>query len=117
MAVTLLIEIPQWLPRGFFIAAHCEQSLSRESVARALKLHPNYLSQLFAGQGDESFSAFLLRARLERVCHLLQDPSLNVSEVARLSGFSDANYFIRAFKKRYAVTPGRARQIAEPRSE
>lgn len=106
-----------WQNARHFIEAHCEQSLSREGVARALKLHPNYLSQLFAGQGEESFSAFLLRVRLERARHLLKDPALNVSEVARLSGFNDANYFIRAFKKRYAITPGRARQMAAPRGE
>ncbi len=105
-----------WQSARQFIEAHCEEPLSRHGVARALKLHPNYLSQLFAQQGEESFSAFLLRVRLERARHLLHDPALNVTEVARLSGFSDANYFIRAFKKRYAITPGRARHMAAPRA-
>lgn len=104
-----------WQAARHFIEEHCEQPLSRDSVAGFLKLHPNYLSQLFAQQSEESFSGFLLRVRLERARHLLEDPGLNVSEVARLSGFADANYFIRAFKKRYALTPGRARQAATPR--
>lgn len=101
-----------WQAARNFIEEHCEQPLSRDSVASFLKLHPNYLSQLFAQQGEESFSGFLLRVRLERARHLLEDPGLNVSEVARLSGFADPNYFSRAFKKRYAFPPGRARQSA-----
>lgn len=102
-----------WQSACHFIEEHCQEAVSRESVASFLRVHPNYISQLFAAQGSESFSEFLLRVRLERARHLLQSPGLNVAEIAHHCGFPDASYFTRVFKKRYGVPPGRARQGRE----
>jgi len=52
-----------------------------------LKLHPNYLWQLFIQQDAETLSAFLLRVRLGRardLLQMLQTPGLNVIEAVRL---------------------------------
>lgn len=106
-----------WRTACHFIEQHCDQPLSRHSVARQLNLHPAYLSQLFAAQGTESFGEFLLRVRLERAHNRLQTPGFNVAEIAHSSGFPDANYFSRAFKKRYGITPGRARSTSAPKNQ
>lgn len=92
-----------------FVLENCDKPLSREAVAAWLRVHPNHVSRLFARFGGESFGAFLNRTRLERARILLADPKLNVSEVARLSGFSSANYFVRAFGRHFGMTPTRAR--------
>ena len=39
------------------------------------------------------------------ICSLLADLSLSVSEVSRMSGFSDSNYFSRFFRKHMGVSP------------
>ena len=36
---------------------------------------------------------------------LLREGNLNVSEVAVRTGFADPNYFSRAFKARFGITP------------
>lgn len=97
-----------WQAASHFIEENCARPLTRDDVARFLQMHPNHVSRLFSRHG-ESFAAHLLRVRLERARKLLQDPSLNVSSVAHLSGFVNANYLIRTFKARYGFTPGRAR--------
>lgn len=97
-----------WQAAAHFIEENCARPLTRDDVAAFLRMHPNHVSRLFSRQG-ESFASYLLRVRLERARRLLQDPTLNVSSVARLSGFVNANYFIRTFKARYGFTPGRAR--------
>ncbi len=48
--------------------------------------------------------------RLERARHLLQTTELNVSEIAYQVGFSDPNYFSRAFHDTYGEAPGAMRK-------
>jgi len=44
--------------------------------------------------------------RLQRASQLLQSGGYQVAEVAYAVGFSDPNYFIRAFKKEFGQSPG-----------
>jgi AraC-like DNA-binding protein len=99
-----------WHSACEYIAHNLQRPLGRKDVAQHLGVHPNHLSRLFAAFGEESFSAYLQSRRLERARLLLEDPRLNISEVARLSGFSSANYFIRVFRQRLGRTPTRARR-------
>jgi AraC-like DNA-binding protein len=60
------------------------------------------------GSGGESFSAYLLRRRLERCAGLLADPAWKartITDIAFHAGFSNLTHFGRAFKARYAATP------------
>jgi AraC-like DNA-binding protein len=88
---------------------HLEQELSRDGLARRFRLHPSYVSLLFAKHGGESFSAHLTRLRLERANALLRG-DMPVQEVARRCGFAEPGYFIKVFKKRFGTTPGRSRR-------
>lgn len=94
-----------WQAACDYVLEHLHRPLSRKDVARHLGVHPNHLSRLFAEFGEGSFSEYLLARRLERARLLLEDPRLNVAEVARLSGFASANYFARAFRARIGRTP------------
>jgi AraC-like DNA-binding protein len=60
------------------------------------------------GSGGESFTAHLLRRRLERCAALLADPASNartITDIAFHAGFGNLTHFGRAFKARYAATP------------
>lgn len=48
---------------------------------------------------------FLLNYRLEKAIELLHNDNLTIEEVALSSGFSDGNYFSKAFKKKYGLSP------------
>lgn len=85
-----------WQAACDFMLEHIHRPLSRKDVARHLGVHPNHVSRLFADFGSESFGGCLRTRRLERARLLLADPKLNISEVARLSGFGSANYFSRS---------------------
>ena len=52
----------------------------------------------------------MLRARMERARALLAGTDLPINQVAEQSGFADATYFYRAFKKANGVTPNVYRQ-------
>jgi Transcriptional regulator containing an amidase domain and an AraC-type DNA-binding HTH domain len=84
--------------------------LSREDVAKFLRIHPSHVTRLFLQFAGETFGGFLLRVRLESARTLLRDPRLTVSEVAYLAGFTSPNYFVRAYRQRYRETPGASRR-------
>lgn len=94
-----------WQAACDYMLENLHRPLSRKDVARHLDVHPNHLSRLFAEFGPGTFGGFLLDRRLERARLLLEDPRLNVAGVARLAGFSSANYFTRVFHARTGRTP------------
>lgn len=61
----------------------------------------NYYSYIF----KQSPKADLIDARLDYSKYLLTHSSLQVSEIARQIGYSDASPYIRLFKKRYGISP------------
>jgi len=54
---------------------------------------------------------YLINLRLRKALLLLNFPN-SIAEIARLSGFSDSNYFKDSFKKKYGVTPRNYRKIS-----
>lgn len=87
------------------IESDYEDRLSLGSVAEALAISPNYLSQLFHRETGETFSEFLCRVRLNHACQLLQNTETSVGEIAGNCGIPDQNYFARLFKEKYHMSP------------
>lgn len=54
-------------------------------------------------------SVFIRSFRLKKALHLLQNSTLNISEIAYEVGFKDPNYFSRAFKEEFGETPSEVR--------
>lgn len=100
-----------WRAACQFIGENLTRPIDRNTIASFLQLHPNHVSRLFTRFSGGTLSQYLLEARLRHASGLLKNPSLNIGEVARASGFSDANYFIRCFRTRYHITPGQHRQV------
>ncbi|MCB0581586.1 MAG: response regulator, partial [Phaeodactylibacter sp.] len=78
---------------GIVHLCHAVQ-LSNTQVFRKLKA----LTGLSPGR-------YILKMRLQKARTLLQTTDLNVSEVAYETGFTDPNYFSRAFRKEFDASP------------
>lgn len=48
---------------------------------------------------------FIKKARMKRARMMLLNKSINISETAYTTGFSDPKYFSRCFKKEFGLTP------------
>ncbi|WP_109109097.1 AraC family transcriptional regulator [Azospirillum sp. TSO35-2] len=79
-------------------------------VARELGLSERTLQRRITGEG-KTFRQLLVEARQDLVRQLLQDPSVEISEVAFLLGYEDANSFYRAFRSWEGTTPAQWRGL------
>jgi AraC-like DNA-binding protein len=96
-----------WQAMREYVVEHHHRPITRESVAAAFRLHPNYVSTLFVEQGGEPFARFLIRLRMERAADLLRSGDAPVAEVGAACGYTDPGYFIKAFRRFHRTTPGR----------
>ena len=78
--------------------------------AYKLNVTPNYLSNRFSRDMQQSFSVYLNNLRMEKAKELLGNISLKIYEIADQIGFSDVAYFNRVFKDKYNQTPMQYRQ-------
>jgi ligand-binding sensor protein/AraC-like DNA-binding protein len=101
------------LERAFsYMNLHRSERLSLHEMARLCHVSPSYFSRLFHRETGETYSAFLIRKRVEWGKALLLNGDMKIAQIAEESGFSDAGHFIRSFKKYEGVTPSLFRSAA-----
>ncbi|WP_276851488.1 helix-turn-helix transcriptional regulator [Enterobacter oligotrophicus] len=93
-----------------YIDAHYASPLTRESVAQAFYISPNYLSHLFQKTGNTGFNEYLTQTRLEHARQLLKSYDLKIKDIAANCGFADSNYFCRLFRKHTERSPSEYRR-------
>ncbi len=97
-----------------YIRENYASPITLTSVAKHIFLSPYYMSHLFSSGLKLRFSEYVTKIRLEEGRKLLSE-GRKVGEVARLTGFSDANYFAKTFKKHCGMTPKRYSEITSGR--
>lgn len=94
-----------------FIGEHYSSDISVVDIAEYVHLSPNYLSNLFKAERNETLLETLTTVRMENAKKLLDNPSLRIKDVASMVGYNTVQSFIRYFKKYYHVTPEQWRKI------
>ena len=82
-------------------------------LAAALHLSPSHLQRLFKRETGARMGEWLIELRLQRAAYLLANSYLSVKEVARSAGYEHVSSFIRAFERRYVLTPSQFRERAD----
>lgn len=95
-----------------FIAEHFREPVNQEKIAEKAGLSVSRLNVLFRRDFGITPVQMLIRKRMEYARMLLADPMKTVTEVAQATGYSDMNYFVRAFRKRNGITPAAFRKNA-----
>lgn len=86
-------------------------NISLDDVSRNLEVSKQHLNRLFKKNEGMTLGEYILQQKLEKAKSLLiTSPSLNVNQIASLSGFQDPNYFSQFFKKRTGQRPQEFRQ-------
>jgi AraC-like DNA-binding protein/mannose-6-phosphate isomerase-like protein (cupin superfamily) len=80
--------------------------LNVKMIASALQCSADYLSHLFHSETGEKLIHYIQRIRIQGAIYALETTSLYVSEISWSSGYTDAAYFARIFKKFTGMSPG-----------
>ena len=88
-----------------YINEHFQMAINRKTVAATFNLNQDYLTRLLKEKYGIIFSEYLTRLRIEKAIDLLKSTDMPVKEIAAECGYTDDNYFIKAFKKKQGLTP------------
>ncbi len=107
MLMKFLMELPnQEDPIDIYLQQKlADPKLSVAQLAKQQNVSEQYFRRNFKKKYGVSPSQYINNARIAYAKKILQTDYYTVAEVARMSGFEDANYFCTAFKKRVGQTP------------
>ncbi|GJM83306.1 hypothetical protein HMSSN139_58020 [Paenibacillus sp. HMSSN-139] len=78
-------------------------------------LSREYLMKLFKQQYGCGIHEYVQKVRMDKAKELLDDSSLKIQEISEMLGYKDKNYFSKAFRNYYDLSPSEYRQQQEER--
>lgn len=89
-----------------YIKAHLNEKICINILTDKACMSKASFYRLFKRELGLSPNEFILSEKITKAKQLLSNPKAKVAAVSYELGFSDANYFIRTFKKMEGMTPG-----------
>lgn len=89
-----------------YIDNHLDEDLTLESLGRRFYLNQSYLSRLFKKGIGSNIHEFIIYKRISKAKKLLSD-GFNVTDTCSRCGFNDYANFLRMFKRKVGVSPGK----------
>lgn len=96
-----------------FVKERYAEPLSLEDVASKVGLSAAHLSRVLSSETGKSFMEHLSEIRIAKAKAELASGRLSVKEVGAAVGYSDPNYFSRAFKRETGMTPSEYARAAD----
>lgn len=93
----------------YILENYMDPDLNISLTSQHFDMTPNYLSSIYKKQTGKSLLDYINTMRLEHAKGLLEEGK-SVVEAAEQTGFRDSGTFIRAFKKKYGITPGQLKK-------
>jgi two-component system response regulator YesN len=94
-----LYEIKEYIDKNY------SREITLSVFADRYYLSKEYLSKLFKEEFGYNIYEYVLKVRMEQARELLSEPAVKVLTVAERLGYRDNNYFSRAFKTYYGISP------------
>ncbi len=88
-----------------------DPSLTVESIANNLNVSHSLLCRLFKKKTGDTMISYINDCRMEHAERLLKTSALSSVQISYISGFSEYNYFLLQFKKRYGMTTSEYRNF------
>ena len=86
------------------------EEVSLDQLAREMNLSPQYLSRFFRARNRKGFRDYKIEIKVKRAKYLLKNTAYSVSQIGEQLGYSNAESFMRIFKKNTSLTPSQFRQ-------
>lgn len=95
-----------------YIEQNFDKTLSLEAMADVIGVTPQYLCTLFKKTTNIRIFQYINSVRIKKSKEfLLQNPQIQIKEVALMAGFEDANYFSSVFRKFEQISPNQFRKL------
>ena len=94
-----------------YVKVHLDEKITLADLCRETNYSPSRLSALFKKETNLSPIEYIILCRIEKAKELLIEGIMNEEDIGYKVGFSEENYFIRAFKKRTGITPYQFRKL------
>lgn len=92
-------------PALSYMQLHLGERISEAQLAQFCNLRPLQFSRQFKKAFGVSFQEMLQQLRIREATRLLENPDLQILDIALTVGYRDHSYFCRVFKKYLGVTP------------
>lgn len=93
-----------------FIETNYTKDISLQDIAAAMGYSDAYFCKLFKQCFDKNFITYLNDFRTQKAIELLGDVTVSIKDVSYKTGYRDANYFARIFKRNTGLTPSEYRE-------
>jgi len=93
-----------------FAAAHLDEDLSLDALAREAGLSAFHLHRVFSSAAGETPKEYTMRLRVGRAAVMLLTSDDSVLDVALACGFQSHEVFCRTFRRRFGITPSAYRE-------
>ena len=116
MIKTLRRSLKKMQPVLAYTAAHLDEDVSLAALSRQTGFSAFHLQRVFSATIGETPKQLASRLRLEHAAILLLTSDDSILDVALSCGFQSHEVFIRAFRRRFGITPRayRARGLTPP---
>jgi AraC family transcriptional regulator, melibiose operon regulatory protein len=88
-----------------FLAENYQNTISVESAARVVGLHPNYAMNVFRKAYGQTIVEYLTQYRIAQAQQMLVTTDQTVLDIAMQTGFGSASQFYTAFKRLCGLSP------------
>lgn len=99
------------------ITENISVEISRDELAKAVYMSPDYLTKLFKRETGMPLSEYIIQKRISLAKQLLATTDLSIVEISEKTGFSYSSYFVRIFKKKTGMTPQQYRNEKQERNQ
>ncbi|WP_041395217.1 AraC family transcriptional regulator [Parasphaerochaeta coccoides] len=88
-----------------FMEAHADRQVSTDELVTVAHMSTSTLNRYFHRCTGMSPVQYHLKKRISKACYLIRSSNMSIGEISEKTGFSDANYFCRQFKKVMGISP------------
>ena len=88
-----------------YILHHINENVDVRQIASNVNLSPSHLRMIFRKEMHISIGKYIHTQKAQKACHLLQNTSLSIQEIAEQCGYSSIYAFSHFFKNVFAVSP------------
>ena len=83
--------------------------LAIEDLSNHVNLSKYHLTRKFKAEAGISPGQYLIKVRLKKATSLLLNSNMTIEEISEKVGFSCGNYFAKAFKHNFKISPTKYR--------